>query len=220
MTLEWWRCPDGVEVVEADSLDKRGIIRLSPYIRYRSEKRGRPLITGNLEGPVITTNLTDPLVVRFVNATTEDSLIQFFDRYGFTGLEDETDMGAAIEERDILTASLEEAASGKAGLGDFADLLDDIRLRPAFDRRSGRLALRAVTLLDFLTMEVVLVLLAKARLGRCQSCGVVFLTGPMTNRRVTAEFCGDVCRQQNHRKRLKEGGNVSPKAKMEARKRA
>ncbi len=232
LKLEWQRCPDGVEVIDLPTPPPRTeIVRVGFYnlrrqrvpsifdevgggwhFRCKSDDRKRLPLTMNLE---------DPVVVRFINATTIDALIKFFGRYGLPDGRGETAVEVETDRRAGFTEMLEKAASGDPDLAGpaVARLNKDIRLRPAFDEQSRRLVLRVGSLRDFMAMEIVLAAVAGARLGRCRSCGSIFLTGLGTGGRSTRKFCGDRCRQRRWRKHEKEGSNVSSKAKVEARKR-
>jgi hypothetical protein len=229
-SLDWEICPDGVEIVDLSpprGAGRKGTIYEGigggRHFRFKSDRREpiRYPLTQKFA-------LEDPLVVRFINATTDDALIKFFGRFGLTsyvGQKDETPVEHAIDLRDALTAALEKATSEDSGVVGpaVAGLLENIRLKPVFDylghRESARLALRTGTLQGFMAMEIALAALVGARLGRCKSCESFFLTGSMTDRRANAEFCDDKCRQRNHRNRKKEGANVNPKTKMEGRRR-
>lgn len=209
LILDWHRCPDGVEVVDIPPrAAAKGTIYEAvggPHFCLRSNRR---------EHFRRASDLTDPVVLRFINAATEDKLIKFFGFFGLPDGWDKTSTEVEIEQRGILAVKLEEAASGEAGLSGpvIAGLLKDIRLRPAFDHlgdgQSARLTLRAGSLRQFMIMEIVQAAVVGARVSRCQHCSEVFLTGPMTDRRSSAKFCKDLCRQRSLRRRKKEeGGN-------------
>lgn len=232
-TLDWELCPDGVEIVDIPlprGAGRKGTIFEGigggRHFRFKSDRR--ELVRYPLTQKFV---LEDPLVLRFINATTEDELIKFFGRFGLTGYvgkKDETPVEFAVDLRDALTAVLKKATSEDSGVVGPAvsRLLENIKLRPVFDylgdEQSARLALRAGTLQGFMSMEIAVAALVGARLGRCKSCGSFFLTGPMTDRRARrgeVGFCGDACRQRNHRMREKEGANVHKKAKVEGSRR-
>ena len=49
-------------------------------------------------------------------------------------------------------------------------------------------------LTQFMTMEIAMIAMHGAKLGTCEHCGAVFLTGPLTGRRSHAKYCSDRCR--------------------------
>src|SRR3569833_1145357 len=59
---------------------------------------------------------------------------------------------------------------------------------------SPRMVLKARSLMDTMLMECMAVAEHGARFAKCENCGDVFLTGPLTWRRSHARFCSDKCR--------------------------
>jgi hypothetical protein len=152
-------------------------------------------------------DLEDSVALRFINATTEDALVQFFARFGLATKIDELRVEIETEQQAILSVHLQKALSGDAAHAGpaVAHLLKSIRLQPAFDfsgsEQTARLTLRADTLRQFMIMEIAFAAAAGARLSRCEYCGTAFLMGPMTGRRSTAKFCSDRCRVAAMRQR-------------------
>ncbi len=114
---------------------------------------------------------------------------------------------------------LEKVLSGEPKLAGPAveQLLQNIKVQPAFDHsgngQSPRLILRAATLWEFMTLEIVYAAAAKVRVSRCEHCDTAFFTGPMTGRRSHGKYCSDRCRvaAMRERKAAKEGEGVSAK---------
>jgi len=213
LKLEWQRCPNGVEVIDraptppGTEIVRSGLLpirrKVVPtlydkvsdgwHFRFKSPDRERFLQTLNLE---------EPVVVRFINATTVDSLIPFFMLYGLPDGGDETSVEVETTRRSGLTRILEKAVSGnpsRAGPA-IAKLSKDIQLRPTFDGEPARLVLQVGSLRDFMAMEILLAGVAGVRHGRCRACGRLFLTGPETGGRLTRQFCNAGCRQRGFRK--------------------
>ena len=57
-----------------------------------------------------------------------------------------------------------------------------------------RMTLQAQTLSAFIMHEAALIVIHGASLKACENCGKLFLTGPATGRRSTAQYCSDRCR--------------------------
>jgi hypothetical protein len=69
---------------------------------------------------------------------------------------------------------------------------------PKFDLGGGggalRMLLACYDLTTFMSMEVAMAAMQGAKLGTCDHCGNVFLTGPLTGRRSHAKYCSARCR--------------------------
>ena len=205
--LDWQRCPDGIAVVDLPPPSNDGTVGtiydgfgIGRHFRFKSSRREQFSLANDFQ---------DPIIVRFINATTEEALIAFFGRFGLPGAHYETEVESEIQQQTLLSEVLKKAASGESGLAGpaVAGLLEQIRLKAAFDYlgegQSPRLALRAQNLRGFMAMEIALLGLVGAHVSRCEECNDLFLTGPMTERRSTAKFCKDLCRQRSLRRRKK-----------------
>ena len=195
------RCLDGVELVHRDTYPD---IK-SPYygasgpdwFSYRSARYKQEIVRNAVD-------LEDPLVVRFLNATDDDKRIAFLMRFGLPG--DIIQVASAeprnfiIGEQKVLRALLDRAGSGDAAE---ANKAANKSLRRIRDRLSlepgGRMVWTTENLISFMYMEIVIAAQNGARLGSCQRCGDLFLTGTLTKRRSTAKYCRDFCRVGAHR---------------------
>jgi|SRR6516162_787857 hypothetical protein len=199
LRLKATRCPDGVDLVRRDRFpDLRcGYGRSGPdWFSYRSERRESFMREA--------VDLEDPLVVRFLNATDDDKRIAFLMRFGLPG--DIIQVASAeprnfiIGEQKVLRALLDRAGSGDAAE---ANKAANKSLRRIRDRLSlepgGRMVWTTENLISFMYMEIVIAAQNGARLGSCQRCGDLFLTGTLTKRRSTAKYCRDFCRVGAHR---------------------
>lgn len=196
--VETQRCPDGYELT---TLHGR------PHFLGRTER----LVPVRLEMQ----NLENPAVVEFINAGDDDSLLRFFSAFGRTSeaiarryeLEGqpspEGDRGNNLVAQMAFRTMLERATGSNQ-----ADMLRSINdslgrnmaidVTPTFelDAETGipRMMLKCVDLAQYMTMEIAMVAMHGAKLGTCEHCGNVFLTGHLTGRRSTAKYCSDKCR--------------------------
>jgi hypothetical protein len=194
LRLETEVCPDGVEGFLHESM--KG---LRDAIRYRSDRREPPPFREFA-------NLENPVVIRFINATDQTKLFDFLKTWGLPSPRPERyhphrDIPPNMEIRaDILAKQrrlrhlLESAASG--------DLTKMTVSNLTFMVRSKGI-LSADNLLSFMEMEIAMVGLNGTRIGRCEYCGDVFLTGKLTANRSTAKYCRDKHRVYGNRAKAK-----------------
>jgi hypothetical protein len=182
VSLDWERCPDGVDLVDG---------------RFRHCSARRAAVRHEI------TNLENPLIVRFINARTDDDLAAFFGRAGLPGGQDAAlgfDHGHALRMRDDLAALLRIAGGSRSNKHHWVNqhLGGLARMAPRLDPQEAgdppRLMLQAEGYFDFMIMEAVMVAVHGATLTSCQHCRRAFLIGPLTFRRSHAKFCGDRCR--------------------------
>jgi hypothetical protein len=57
-----------------------------------------------------------------------------------------------------------------------------------------RLVFQPKSLSDYMVAEIAMVAHYGAKVAACQHCGTEFLTGSMTKRRASAQYCADKCR--------------------------
>src|SRR5262249_29239044 len=193
LRLETEVCPDGVEGFLHESMNG-----LRDAIRCRSDRRA-PLVREF-------SNLENPIVIRFVNATDEAKLFHFLKMWGLPSSEPERydprrEILPNMEIRaDILAKQrklrhlLESAASG--------DLTKMTVSNLTFMVRSKGI-LSADNLLSFMEMEIAMAALNGIRIGRCEYCGDVFLTGKLTENRATKIYCSDKHRVAGNRAKAK-----------------
>jgi ribosomal protein L24E len=210
-------CPDGVEPLwHETSADLEAAVGLI-WFRYRSNRR-QPLVREFA-------NLENPIVVKFINASTEEKRIQFLKLFGLPAPRpDGSEPRQHILNRQrILRRLLAKAGSGDAGkaIETANNALASFKVRPMLENSGGkpRLILSADDLLTFMYLEAALVAASGARFAECQYCGDVFLTGKATANRSTARFCRDKCRVNAYRKSNPKGGrHVGAKAQVADRK--
>jgi hypothetical protein len=203
LTTDIQRCPDGVELVDG------------AFYRGRTDRSEPERIT--------LTNLEDPVVVAFVNATDDARRKLFFGRFGFLnatrGWHDRlakyfiynpgVGTGPLTYQDDILEdqsrfrellqqAGGDDPTAAMTKINRALETFDDFKLRATFPLAgpdgTPRLVLKSESLIGFMLMETAMVATQGARLAECEHCGTLFLTGPMTGRRSHARFCSNKCR--------------------------
>jgi hypothetical protein len=205
LSLDWQHCPDGVE------LHDYGKPKLAKPPKGVPAGAASPLLTGPPSGlcfrcrsakrfPVryVMTTLEDLLLVRFVNARDDKSMAAFLGRFGFLYGGAVVSRVGMLAQQKLLRAFLGFAAGGEPveRLQAANRSLDDVKLSPQFvhDGDAVRMTFRPQHLFDFMAAEVAMVAAHGARLSACQHCGTEFLTGPLTGRRASAQYCADKCR--------------------------
>lgn len=171
------------------------------------------------------TNLSNPVVIEFINASAQNRLVDFVSRFGFlnphedrwpnsrenASLVDTLHAEARMLHAQLL-AALPDDVSERVKLIDEA--LKSAPLNASYrlfgPEGRGQLVVRVKSLRGFMTMEIALAHEAGAEPRECQHCGKVFLVGPLTGRRASSLFCSNSCRVMAHRARKKEeeGSNV------------
>jgi hypothetical protein len=199
LTIDIQRCPDGVELVDG------------AFYRGRTDRSEPERIT--------LTNLEDPVVIAFVNATDDAQRQLFFGRFGLlsptkwwhgrldkqfwlhgpTGLIRDDILNDQSRFRELLQqAGGDDPTAAMTRINRALETFDDFKLRATFPlagpQGTPRLVLKSESLIGFMLMETAMVATQGARLGECEQCGTLFLTGPMTGRRSHARFCSNKCR--------------------------
>jgi hypothetical protein len=198
--LETWRCPDGVDLGQS----KHG----PTVFRFRTDRR-EPL---RLE----IENLENPVVVEFVNAREDADRIDFFTRFGEL-VPDMPWSGDYLQHSRVLRVQQKFREYLIRVCGSSVDALTAINeptLKPSPGKRSKefqlphlaakfdlggeggtvRMLLQCDYLITFMRMEMAMAAMQGAKLGTCEHCGDVFLTGPLTGRRSHAKYCSARCR--------------------------
>lgn len=220
LRLDWSRCLDGAEIVDygPERPRQRGetiydVPKYGRHFRLKSDRR--ELIRLDC------INLELPVVLHFINATTENALVQFFGRYGLLDrMMDELPAEYVVGQQAALFALLVSAVSGEPKLRGLAveRLLQNTLLKPFLDFSKDGLSARSLqprTLQGFMIMEILFAAAKGARLACCEYCTTAFFTGSMTGRRSSSKYCRDRCRVAGNRKRQKEGEiNVSAKTQL------
>ena len=184
LVLDWERCPDGVELrLEIPDDPTSATFRASTSRREKARLR--------------IANLEDPLIVRFINARDDKRRLAFFGEYGLlraveTGIA--SDSVNAVQKR--LRLLLDAAGSGDPikARGAVDRTFAGAQLKPSIEvvehdtKRLG-LMLQPDGLFGFMQLEAAMAAINGARFATCRHCGNVFLTGALTGRRDTAQYC-------------------------------
>jgi hypothetical protein len=198
------RCPDGIELVPIESGFSANSRTNELCFLSRTDRR-EPL---RLE----IQDLTDPVVIQFINAGTDDARIKFFTRFGPLfyeppavgrggGVLKGTGRESIVDWQKEFRGAL-EAVSGSNPV-DALHAINErfeylIKLRPVFDLAGEggrpRMVLQCSDLWSFMCMEIAMVALQGAKLATCEHCHDVFLTGSLTGRRSHAKYCSARCR--------------------------
>jgi hypothetical protein len=208
--LETWRCPDGFEFGlkeerrrQPDDFEFEERPRLLAWVSrdrhtmsqqcfYPRTERREPL---RLE----IENLENPVVVEFVNAREDADRTAFFTKYGPPSDEAVMIRRHVLEAqqrfRNMLTHVSEHHQETLLALNEKNRLP---KLIPKFDLAGEggaiRMLLECPTLSALMSMEVATAAMNGVKMGTCEHCGDVFLTGPLTGRRSHAKFCSARCR--------------------------
>lgn len=210
LSLEWARCPDGVEIVDLGEPDHRQPIALQQggkRVRYRTVRRENRRYDIN--------NLEFPILLNLVNARDDDARLAFLATFGLLAARDgtEEDWDAFNDWQRALENLLWKAGSGDPvramqSVNDALSAHTSFALVPSLDLAGGRkvprLALQPQSLLGLVLMETAMIAANDARTATCQHCGKIFITGPLTGRRSHAVYCRDSCRVAAMRKRHAE----------------
>jgi hypothetical protein len=206
LRLRTTRCPDGVELGRRDELagiNVEGYGTTGPiWFCCRSERYHREVVREAID-------LADPLVVRFINATDDTKRLAFISRFGFPRqLFPDSLMephNFILDEQRVLRRLLAQAGGGDAARATKA--ANESLVRAGGDGFSlqpdGRMVLTVTSPTAFMRMEIAMVAQNGARLTTCKRCGNVFLTGKLTKRRLTSQYCRDLCRVGAHRAKQK-----------------
>jgi hypothetical protein len=189
--LEVERCPDGVQVLPAPEPDGPTVFR---YRSLRRETRRFELA-----------DLAAPVIVDFVNATTDELKREFLDRYGIPDHFDRSDKSVLIhrsllekwqkEYGTILDLETDQSLPGRGAM----DLINaemsqyPVRLETRLVGPKGtpRPILTVKHVLGFMLYEATMIHAQGAKKATCEWCGTTFLTGGTTGRRSTARFCSE-----------------------------
>jgi hypothetical protein len=176
-------------------------------------------------------SLEDPIVVRFINAKSDQHLAQFLSRFGFP---DDPGMDPYALEDLVRRRQQELTEFAKAaGIGAVAAAVKAANrhlvfhgesfgagptrkpmvLHPSLDYppdgQTPCLRLRVEDLRDFMCMECTMIAEKGARLASCEHCSDFYLTGPFTGRRSHSRYCSDRCRAAAMKKRRGESSQSS-----------
>jgi hypothetical protein len=200
-----------------------------PFFRFRSDRCANQQATF--------TDLKDPIVLKFVNATSDEKRQLFFGEFAmshdflltrrFPLDEHPAVLAARMIHRDDMLARQDFYTSllSKAGVDNVAALKEinhhTIDLSPTFNLGgsdgSPRMNLKTHSLFSFMLLETAMAVVHGARLATCERCDAVFLTGPLTGRRSHTRFCSDRCRvaAMRARKALKGSDHVGEEKGLE-----
>jgi hypothetical protein len=229
--LETGRCPDGVELIEIGRPAQRHTFpgsktsraTLGPMEFYSPAKPPRlhfRLRTDRTDPLRLEMNLENPVAVEFANARDDDDRIKFYSKFGLLF---ESQWYERAEEYDNVLENQKKIRdwllNGANPIDIFRDTPDwpgGLGLKPTFDlggeAGAPRMLLKCESLIDFMVMEVAMITFHGAKVGTCQHCGAIFLTGSLTGRRSHAKYCSDRCRvaamRARNRAHVEGGANV------------
>lgn len=211
LSLEWSRCPDGIETVDrGEREDVNGFGekisgRPKKWLRGRTDRRA-PVLLESID-------LESPLALQYVNTRTPEARIGFMERYGFLVEGIIADDGAEewpadwVEDQHeslchALTKSFGKSVAEKST--DLNALLQSAHLKTSVEFAGdgkGRMVFHPQSLLHLMCLEVTTAAINEVDLARCANCNDAFFTGRMAHRRIDAKFCSDRCRVAAMRKR-------------------
>lgn len=206
VSLAWKRPVDGMEIDKA-----AGTVTV---LDVASNEIFVPRTDRTQDVTYQVTNLEDPIVMRFVNAHRENSLLDFLSRFGRLSANPMYRLEVELEARLLLTHLLSSTTHFahepvKDRVRWVNEMLSHADLKASFDYagpgQSAQVVLHPQDLLGLMAMEVALAHEAGAVVGQCANCGKLYLTGPLTGRRSSAVYCSDKCRVAANRKSKKEG---------------
>lgn len=205
ITLDWDRCPDGVEIHD-----------------YGSGKPGPSLLSGQPTGLYVRPrsvrvetlhlcleDIADTLVLKLVSAASDDDLLAFMSTYGIlnvfsgrggaTGI-DEAPLDDAIRLRNNLRRTL--ALKGHDDPMAVVNLFNQIASGPSLHlemrpRPSGHppvLSMRPSSLYGFIVTETALILSHDAQIRTCAHCGTPFMVGAASGKKANSVYCTPRCR--------------------------
>jgi hypothetical protein len=169
-----------------------------------------------------------PVVIEFINAKDEQSLIQFVHKYGLPGSPnlDRTEgapLNYVVRCRQALDlvlnlhhAGLKSRAVAVYEVLATSDWVSTIVPRltiPIYDD-TPQLTLRPNTLLAYMLLEAGMIMSGNIRLMRCEHCGKVFASGAGGGKRRTAMYCSNRCRVAEQRAQARTI-EADQKAKLE-----
>ena len=208
LSMEWQRCPDGVELVDYEPKD---IEPGETFLTSAAGKRGKWFRCRSQERASVryeVTDLENPISMHFLNARDDDARIAFLSRFGMRRDEAEEERGVFVERQKALYRLFERWNAGASSVADINEMIGSVSLTPSFDllgpQRQRRMLLRPQNLWQFICMEVAIAAANDTKLATCEHCSKVFLTGPLTGRRSHAKYCADRCRVAAMRKRNAE----------------
>jgi hypothetical protein len=205
LRLDWTRPVDGVHRIADTEIDAS---------RTEMDDNVYCARTDRVEPYSLTiTDLEDSFVIRFINARTEASQINFLSRFGRLThpLDDSLRLltprwfdELRQEFEQWLEASTNTDAATK--LYHVREILKEVRgprLDAEISNETGcpRVLSKYDTLKEILFMEIVSASELGARLTYCSNCYDAYLTGPQTGRKSHSVYCSDKCRVAAMRKR-------------------
>jgi len=168
-------------------------------------------------------SLERPLFVTLINASSDADLRAFAHEYGgaappgveeLKALRDDIHLPAVVALRPLSKEQNVKLKDGPEGQTvDYwaaNQLLEQTPIIGGLAERDGRdqIVFRVADLAGFLAWEVAAAVHVGATTRRCEMCSKLFLFGPSTGRRSTAQYCRDTCRVAAMRARHAEGGEA------------
>lgn len=220
--LDAFLCPDGVERTVFEPVAKQSRTGLFSSVQdegpgFRCRSSLREVRQFRLSG------LDSLVALLFANARSEDDLLAFFTSHGMLIADWAMTLSEARRRQASTRAALERLLSGSNQARSEAlelaiELVNDVpaNLKVQFEDGHLKLVIGAKSLWQFIILEILSAATAQAELHVCKHCGRFFLTGPMTGRRSTAQYCKDKCRvvefRQGAEKKRRAVGHVDSQA--------
>lgn len=222
ISMEWKHCPDRVEIADygpvkqpgpgstiIGSMEKSGL-----WFRASSNRRvpvRHPIYKEN-EASIEVSDLENPVSIRFINARTHDDFAAFHEMFGWLVNPEREEVVAqeSFDARNSLIQTIHAVTSGDApvaiqegnrALASHRSFAPHPILKKIGKAKNPIMALQPQTLFGLMVLEASLMSVHGVRSKACGYCNKVFLTGPMTNRRSTAQYCCDKCRKYAGRER-------------------
>lgn len=203
--VELTLCEDGVRYHQEDPSRPMTANFLGDLVLARHSQERIAFASQRLKRRAHFIDLSDLLVVRYVNARSQTEILAFHERFGFSFGEDVT-LEELTDDRLRHRRALQNALSGDASsflTKNVEGLKLDAQLVLGGD--GPEFQLQARTLGHFLKLEVIVAGWLGLRHHCCPVCSRVFLSGYGTGGRSTAVFCNDACRQADWRQRTSGG---------------
>ncbi|MGE3993408.1 hypothetical protein [Pseudorhodoplanes sp.] len=195
--LKWSRYPDGVEVVD---LGGPSIPLDAMEIENPLKTKGKWFCakTATREVYQLTlADLEDTLLIKFINARTDNQRCSFIARYGIPGFREDDHFliqyGRVIGFQSRLLELL-ESTDIDAFNNNWHPTGNTYKAYLVRGERGPEFVFRAAGLDNYMCTEAAFSITNGAELFRCNHCDDAFLTGPLTWRRSHAKYCSDRCR--------------------------
>ncbi len=230
LSLDWTRCPDGVEIferelahIEVHSLAVgRGLDpaqatfpATAKFVRFKSDAREVLHFDSR--------NYRDSIVMKFASANTEEGLQRFLSDYGLPEFGkpalnlpdavappaallkywDSLPEGTLLETIQWRQAEIRKLVQSPASFADQFAASMQMRMLPPKNGQQHGLLLEPDTLVEFMKIEAALIVCGHAEVTTCSHCGGLYVMGGEKAKRTDSKYCSSNCRLKAYRKRKK-----------------